>query len=69
MHHLRKLGLGSAFILSLLLATGCTPTVKVEVPNKPIEINLNITMKIDANVRHIMEKDLDDAAKANPGIF
>lgn len=66
---MKNLGLKSAIIMSLFLAAGCTPTVKVEVPNKPIEINLNITMKIDANVRHVMEKDLDDAAKANPGIF
>lgn len=70
MHHLNKLSFKPIFGGALLLfAIGCTPTVKVEVPDKPIEINLNITMKIDANVRHVMEKDLDDAAKSNPGIF
>ena len=48
---------------------GCTPTVKVEVPNKPIEINLNINMKIEQNVRVRMEKELDKAIQENPGIF
>lgn len=47
----------------------CTPTVKVEVPDKPIEINLNINMKIEQNVRVRMERELDKAAQANPGIF
>lgn len=52
-----------------VFAIGCTPTVRVEVPDKPIEINLNINMKIEQNVRVQMEKDLEKAAKENPGIF
>ncbi len=47
----------------------CTPTVRVEVPDKPIEINLNINMKIEQNVRVQMEKDFEKVAKENPGIF
>jgi hypothetical protein len=48
---------------------GCTPTVRVEVPDKPIEINLNINMKIEQNVRLKLERELDRAAQTNPGIF
>ena len=49
--------------------TACTPTVRVEVPDKPIEINLNINMKIEQNVRVKLERELDRAAQTNPGIF
>ncbi len=49
--------------------SACTPTVRVEVPDKPIEINLNINMKIEQNVRVRMERELDKATQSNPGIF
>lgn len=49
--------------------TACTPTVRVEVPDKPIEVNLNINMKIEQNVRVRMERELDKAEQSNPGIF
>jgi YnbE-like lipoprotein len=55
--------------LATLAAGGCTPTVRVEVPDKPIEINLNINMKIEQNVRVKLERELDRAAQTNPGIF
>jgi len=35
-----------ALCLALALFAGCTPTVKVEAPDKPIEINMNV------NIRH-----------------
>jgi hypothetical protein len=54
---------------SCLAVSGCTPTVRVEVPDKPIEINLNINMKIEQNVRVRLERELDRAAQSNPGIF
>ena len=40
-----------------LLVTACTPTVKLEAPDKPIEINMNI--KIEQEVRVRVERDLD----------
>lgn len=55
-------GLGIANFL-----TGCTPTVKVEAPDKPIVINMN--MKIDHKVRVKVQKDLKKAKKDNPDIF
>jgi uncharacterized protein with GYD domain len=54
---------------SLGAVGACTPTLRVEVPDKPIEINLNINLKIDGDVRVRMERDLDEAAQANPGLF
>lgn len=32
-------------IICLPLGTACTPTVKLEAPDKPIEINMNINIK------------------------
>ena len=49
-------------ITVLLLATACTPTVKVEAPDKPIEINMNINIKheILIKVEKQVEELLDD---------
>jgi hypothetical protein len=52
---------------SIALAAGCSPTVKVEAPDKPIEINLNV--KIEQEVRVKLERDAEDAIASNPGIF
>jgi hypothetical protein len=45
----------------------CEPRVKVEAPDKPIVINLNV--KIEHEVRVRVEKDLDQALSSNPGLF
>lgn len=50
-----------------ILVAGCTPTVKLEAPDKPIEINMNI--KIEQEVRVRVEKDLDRQIMANPDLF
>jgi len=49
-------------IAALLLASACTPTVKVEAPDKPIEINMNINIKheILIKVEKQVEELLDD---------
>lgn len=53
------------------LATGgllaCAPTVKIEAPDKPIEINLNI--RIEQEVRVKVERDLDKAIADDPALF
>ena len=49
------------------LLMGCTPTVKVEAPDKPIVINMN--MKIEHTVMVAVKKDLKKAEKDNPDIF
>ena len=48
-------------------AAACSPTVKLEVPDKPIVINLNV--KIEQEVKVRLEKDVDEATKKKPGIF
>lgn len=56
-------------LLTSLLASlsACTPTVKLEAPDKPIEINMNI--KIEQEVRVRVERDLDKEILANPDLF
>ena len=55
----------------LFLASGliwaCQPTVKVEAPQEPITINLNI--KLDAEVRLKIEEQAEEDIEANPDIF
>lgn len=54
-------------ILYCLAVTACTPTVKVESPQEPITINLNI--KLDADIRVKLEEEAKKDIAANPGIF
>jgi len=61
-----------SLVLGIVLVTaagigGCSPTVKVEAPSKPITINLNI--KLDADVRLKLEKSADRDIKKNPEVF
>ena len=48
----------------LFLAVACTPTVKVEAPDKPIEINMNINIKheilikVEKQVEELLDDDL-----------
>jgi hypothetical protein len=46
----------------IFLSAACTPTVKVEAPDKPIEINMNINIKheILIKVEQQVEELLDD---------
>ncbi len=56
------------FLLGLLLmGAACTPTVQVQAPDKPIEINLNIN--IEQRVRVEIQKDVQQAIAKNPDIF
>ena len=51
----------------LFLLGGCTPTVKVQAPDKPIEINLNV--KIDHEIRVKVERDIDELLSENDDLF
>ena len=55
------------YLMLTLLAAGCTPTVKLQAPDKPIEINLNV--KIDHEIRIKVDKDLEKAIESNSDIF
>ena len=50
-------------VVALLLGTACTPTIKIEAPDKPIEINMNINIKheilikVERQVEELLEDD------------
>jgi hypothetical protein len=47
----------SILVALLFLGVACTPTIKVEAPDKPIEINMNINIKHEILIR--VEKDVE----------
>jgi len=47
----------SMMVALMLLGVACTPTVKVEAPDKPIEINMNINIKHEILIK--VEKDVE----------
>ncbi len=55
------------FLLAALLVSACTPTVKLQAPDKPIEINLNV--KIEQHVKIEIAKDVQQAISKNKDIF
>jgi hypothetical protein len=56
-------------MLPLCLAglPACQPTVKVEAPDKPIVINLNV--KIEQEVRIKVERDVEELLNSQPDLF
>jgi hypothetical protein len=48
----------SSTVLLISVMAGCTPTVKIEPPDKPIVINLNV--KIEHEIRIKVDKELDN---------
>ena len=51
----------------MALLAACAPTVKVEAPDKPIVINLNI--KIEQEIRIKIEKDVEALFEDEEGLF
>nr|WP_242480446.1 YnbE family lipoprotein [Rhodovibrio sodomensis] len=49
------------------MLAACQPTVKVQAPDKPITINLNV--KLDAEVRVKLEEKAEEDIQKNPDIF
>jgi hypothetical protein len=45
----------------------CSPTVKVEPPDEPITINLNV--KIEHEIRVKVDKELEDVFSEDSGLF
>ena len=48
----------SIFVVFLFLGAACTPTVKIEAPDKPIEINMNINIKHEILIK--VEKQVEE---------
>ena len=59
--------LAAGAVVAAAAAVACTPTVKLQAPDKPIVINLNV--KIDQNVKIQIDKDLEDLLAKNPDLF
>ena len=59
----------STFFLIVLcfLLGGCSPTVKVEAPDKPIEINLNV--KIEHEIRLQVDRELEGLFEEDSDVF
>lgn len=64
-----RLPAGSRLAAAILAAStaACQPTVKVEAPDRPIEINLNI--RIEQEVRVRVERDLEKVFTEDPDLF
>jgi hypothetical protein len=60
----RQLTLAAAALWALV---GCSPTVQVAPPDKPIVINLNV--KIEHEIRVKVEKELDNVLSPESGLF
>jgi hypothetical protein len=56
----------SALVL-LLGVVACTPTVKLEAPEKPITINLNV--KVEHEIRVKVDRDLDELISKESDLF
>lgn len=54
-------------IIIPLFFISCAPTVKVEAPDKPVEINMNINIKHEISVK--VDKKLEDVMEDNDDIF
>ncbi len=54
-------------LLMLFPLVACTPTVQVQAPDKPIEINLNVN--IEHRIKVEIEKDVKDSIAKNKDIF
>lgn len=59
--------IGRKLSLILLSLAACTPTVQLQAPDKPIEINLNV--KIEQHVKVSIEKDVQQSIAKNKDIF
>ena len=55
-------------LLSLCLLLGaCAPTVRIQAPEKPIEINMTLNIKHEILVK--VEKDVQQLFDSNAGLF
>jgi len=54
-------------VILFFLLVGCNPTVKVEAPDKPIEINLNV--KIEHEIRLQVDKELEGLFDEDSELF
>jgi hypothetical protein len=54
-------------LICLLLTVACTPTIKVEAPDKPIEINMNINIKHEILIK--VEREVEEMFEEEDDLF
>lgn len=55
-------------VMALIVGTlGCTPTVKVQAPTEPININLNVKIQHEIYIK--VDRELDDLFSESSGLF
>ena len=54
-------------LVFLLVIVACTPRVKLEAPEKPITINLNV--KVEHEIRVKVDRDLDELISKDSDLF
>ena len=64
MTHPRRIAASAAIALTCLPLGGC---ISVKTPDKPIEINLNVTIRQEVLVR--LQKDVEQLINQNPQAF
>lgn len=62
---MRQFRKGLAIIFAMIFLSACNPTVRIQAPEKPIEINMKITIDIKIAV----EKQLDKMLNEDSGLF
>jgi hypothetical protein len=61
---MKRIGRGMAIVAAAAGLCGC---VSVSAPERPIEINLNITIRQEVVVR--LQRDAQELIQNNPGVF
>lgn len=61
---MKKIG---TLLLTAFFLSACSPTVKLQAPEKPIEINLNVN--IEQHVKVSIDRDVKQAITENKDIF
>ncbi|HAU29644.1 MAG TPA: YnbE family lipoprotein [Rhodospirillaceae bacterium] len=61
---MKRIRVGAVLLLGL---AGCSPTIKVEAPDKPIVINMNI--RIEQEVRVKVDREISDMIMSDPTLF
>ncbi|KKO49886.1 membrane protein [Arsukibacterium sp. MJ3] len=59
--------LAGLMVAASLLLSACTPKVQVELPNEPININLNVKIQHEIYIK--VDKQLDELFSDNSGLF
>lgn len=64
---INSMRLWTGAVALLFLAAACTPTVKLQAPEKPIEINLNVNIKHEILIR--VEKEVEELFEEEEELF